>query len=145
MRVDFYDLTRAPLESVLPSICEKLLANGERLVVVTGADRVAALDRLLWSFAPQSFLPHAPAGGDNDADQPVLIGDAVSALNGARNVALADGRWREAALGFERIFYFFDSPGVDEARTSWRALKDRDGAERHYWKQDEAGRWVEGP
>ena len=31
MRIDFYHLTARPLEKVLPSICEKLVANGERL------------------------------------------------------------------------------------------------------------------
>jgi DNA polymerase III subunit chi len=145
MRIDFYHLTAAPLEKVLPSICEKLLAAGERLLVVSEAARLPELDRQLWSYAPESFLPHARAGGDRDADQPILLAPEPEAANGARNVALADGRWRDEALGFERVFYFFDSFSIDQARTSWRALKDRDGAERHYWKQDERGRWTEGP
>ena len=33
--------------------------------------------------------------------------------NGAANIALADGRWREEALGFARAFYFFDNDGRD--------------------------------
>ncbi len=145
MRIDFYHLTSIPLERVLPSICEKLLGAGERLLVVTAPGSVAALDRQLWSYAPESFLPHASAGQPRDADQPILISAEVTAANGARNVALTDGRWRDEALGFDRAFYFFDSGTIDEARASWRALKDREGTERHYWKQDDRGRWVEGP
>ena len=145
MRIDFYHLTATPLERALPSICEKLLATGERLLVVTRGDRIEALDRQLWSYAPDSFLPHAPAGDPRGADQPILIADTPVAANGARNVALADGEWRDEALAFDRIFYFFDAATIEGARASWRALKDRPGAERHYWKQDENGRWAKGP
>lgn len=145
MRIDFYHLTAAPLEKVLPAICEKLLASGERLLVVTSPERVPELDRHLWLHAPESFLPHAPAGGPRDADQPVLLSTSTDAPNGARNIALADGLWRDEALAFSRVFFFFDASGIDGARASWRALKDRQGAERHYWKQDENGRWAEGP
>jgi len=145
VRIDFYHLTTAPLEKVLPSICEKLLAAGERLLVVAQPDMVEALDRQLWAHAPESFLPHAVAGGARDGAQPILIASDTAASNGAANIALADGQWRDEALAFGRVFFFFDAAAIDGARASWRALKDREGAELHYWKQDEGGRWREGP
>ncbi|MDB5667553.1 MAG: polymerase subunit chi [Alphaproteobacteria bacterium] len=145
MRIDFYHLTAKPLEQVLPSICEKLLGSGERLLIVAGENRVEALDRQLWTFAPDSFLPHGRAGASREAEQPILVSSEPTAANGARNVALADGEWRDSALAFERVFYFFDGATIIGARSAWKALKTRDGAERHYWKQDETGRWVEGP
>lgn len=145
MRVDFYHLTVAPLEKVLPSVCEKLLAAGERLLVVAEEGRVPALDKQLWSYAPESFLPHGTAGASRETAQPILISSEVKSANQARNIALADGQWREEALGFDRAFYFFDGASIDQARGSWRALKDREGAELHYWKQNERGGWVEGP
>ena len=145
MRIDFYHLAATPLERVLPSICERLLAGGERLLIVTAPEQIAPLDRGLWSHLPESFLPHGVAGTDRDGAQPILLASEVTPTNGARNVALADGLWRDEALAFDRAFYFFDSATIDDARTSWRALKDREDAERHYWKQDDNGRWVEGP
>ena len=141
MIVDFYHLTASPLERVLPSICEKVLGTGERLLVVADAALLARLDEQLWSYAPEAFLPH---GREQAEAQPVLLSEAPMAANGAANVALADGRWREEALGFDRAFYFFDSAALDEARAAWRALKDREGVESRYWKQD-GGRWVQGP
>ena len=145
MRIDFYHLTATPLERALPSIAEKVIGAGQRLLVVTDVSRVGELDRQLWTYAPDSFLPHAPAGGPRDADQPILIAGDTAAANGARNVALADGKWRDEALDFDRIFFFFDAGAIDDARLSWRALKDVNGAERHYWKQDENARWRQGP
>ena len=143
MRIDFYHLTTSPIEKVLPSIAERLVGQGERLLVVTDAGQLATLDRLMWTYAPESFLPHAIVGKAADAEQPILLADSMAAANAARNVALADGQWRQEALAFDRVFYFFDAAALEGARTAWRALKDRDDAERHYWKQDERGRWAE--
>lgn len=142
MIVDFYHLTASPLERVLPSIAEKVLAGGERLLVVAEPDLLARLDETLWSYAKDSFLPHGRERGEG---QPVFLSPEPDASNGATNIALADGRWREAALGFERTFYFFDDGARDSAREAWRALKERPEVEARYWKQDERGKWVQGP
>jgi len=141
MQVDFYHLTVRPLERVLPRIAERVIEGGGRLLIVAeAASQRDMLDRLLWSYAPESFLPHAQEGGEGDAAQPVLIaGNAGAAANGARNVALADGVWRDAALSFDRAFHFFDNESVAAARTAWRALGDREGVERRYWKQGPSG------
>jgi DNA polymerase-3 subunit chi len=142
MIVDFYHLTASPLERVLPSIAEKVVTGGGRLLVVAEPDLLAGLDEILWSYARDSFLPH---GRDRPASQPVLLSSETDAANGATNIALADGRWRDEALGFARTFYFFDNEGRDGARGAWRALKGRPEVEARYWKQDERGKWVQGP
>ena len=140
MIVDFYHLSASPLERVLPSICEKVLAGQGRLLVVADEALLGSLDEQLWTYAPDSFLPHGREG----ENQPVLLAPEPVAANGARNVALADGVWREEALSFDRAFYFFGSESLVEARAAWRALKGRDGVESRYWKQVD-GRWVQGP
>jgi DNA polymerase-3 subunit chi len=142
MIVDFYHLAVSPLERVLPAVAEKVLAGGGRLLVVAEPELLARLDEHLWGYARDSFLPH---GRDRAADQPVLLSPEPEAVNGATNIALADGRWREEALAFERAFYFFDNDGRDCARDAWRALKGRPAVEPRYWKQDERGKWVQGP
>ncbi len=142
MIVDFYHLTVSPLERVLPSIAERVVAGGERLLVVAEPDLLARLDEQLWSYAKESFLPH---GRERPESQPVLLSPEPEPANGAANIALADGRWRDEALGFARTFYFFDNDGRDSAREAWRALKDRPEVEARYWKQDERGKWVQGP
>jgi DNA polymerase III subunit chi len=142
MQVDFYHLTQVPLERVLPQIADKVLATGERLLIVAAAaEQRAKLDQLLWTWSAESFLPHGEAGGADDARQPVLIAGSPEAANGARNVALVDGLWRDEALGFDRAFHFFDEEWIGEARAAWKGLADREGVTRNYWKQNENGRW----
>jgi len=142
VKVDFYHLTRMPLERVLPRIAERLLAGGDRLLIVVGDDaQQAAIDRLLWEYEAESFLPHARIGSGDDAAQPVLIAPDVNAANAARNIALADSVWRDDALDFERAFHFFDDENIAAARAAWRGIGDREDVERRYWKQNDAGRW----
>jgi DNA polymerase-3 subunit chi len=142
MIVDFYHLTASPLERVLPSVADKILAGGERLLVVAEPGLLGRLDEALWSYSKDSFLPH---GRERAGSQPVLLSTEPQPANGAANIALADGRWRDEALGFARAFYFFDNDARDSARDAWRALKGRPEVEARYWKQDERGKWVQGP
>lgn len=140
MQVDFYHLTRRPIDRVLPRIAERVLAGGGRLLIVADdpAQR-AMLEKALWSYAADSFLPHAQSGAGDDSAQPVLIASAPAAANAARHIALADGIWRDEALAFDRAFHFFDDTQIDAARIAWKALADRAGVERHYWKQTDSG------
>ena len=140
MRADFYYLTRTPLEKALPGIAERVLASGEKLLIVEDdAGRLERLDQLLWSYRADSFLPHGRSG-----DQPILLAQSLDAASGYPNVAYADGMWRDPPEGVSRIFYFFDETSLDQARTAWRQLAGSP-VERRYWKQEESGRWVEGP
>lgn len=144
MQVDFYHLTATPLDRALPQIAAKVVETGQRLLIVSAdAQQRRRIDQLLWTFRPDSFLPHAQAGAGDDSLQPVLIGEAVAPGNGARHVALIDGEWRDEALTFDRAFHFFGEDSIGAARIAWKTLADRDGVERRYWKQDETGRWAQ--
>ena len=143
MRVDFYQLGGTPAESVIARLAERLLADDQRLLIVASDEaQLARLDRLLWDEGPTSFLPHGLAGGADDARQPILLSTTPDAPNLARNLAIADGEWREAALAFDRAFYLFDEATLEGARLAWKLLAGREGVERRYWAQEDA-RWVQ--
>ena len=143
MRVDFYQLGGAPLEQVIASLGEKLVSGGERLLVVAEDETLLSrLDRALWDQGATSFLPHGLAGGAEDSRQPILLSSGADPANRARNLLIADGKWRQAALGFHRAFYLFDTGTLEEARSAWRSLAGNDEVECHYWAH-ESGRWVE--
>ncbi len=144
MRVDFYHLTRDPAEAVVPLLADKLLAVGERVLVV--ADDAGALARIsdaLWQYQRAPFLAHGVAGGPHDARQPILLSPDPVATNGARTCVLADGQWRDVPA-MARLFLLFTADHLEAARQTWRALGQREGVDRHYWRQDR-GKWLEGP
>ena len=142
MRVDFYQLGAAPIEQVIASLAEKLLKQEERLLVVADDEPLLArLDRMLWDQGAASFLPHGIAGGADDARQPILLTTHPDAPNLARNMLIADGQWREAALAYDRVFYLFDDQTLEGARLAWKLLAGREAVERRYWAR-EGDKWV---
>ena len=144
MQVDFYQLTRDPAEKVLPPIAQRVLDGGGRLLVVGDATRLDAISAALWNAKPDSFLAHGKAGQGDDYIQPILLSSEPVAANLAKFIVLADGVWRDEALQFDRAFYLFPPDSTDNARTAWRALGEKEGVERRYWKQD-GGKWIQGP
>ncbi len=142
MQVDFYQLASAGADAVLASIATRLLSEGHQLVAISSDEaQLARLDRQLWTDGP-TFLPHSVAGGTDDARQPVLLSTTPDAPNLARNIAIVDGEWREAALTFDRAFFLFDETHLEAARLAWKLLSGREGVERRYWSQED-GKWVQ--
>ena len=62
------------LERALPQILEKVLARGERVVVMAGSsERVEALNAALWTYNDRSFLPHGSSRDGFAEDQPIWL------------------------------------------------------------------------
>ncbi len=95
----FYHLQHQPLEKALPSLLEKALERGWRVVVQAAADeRLDALDDLLWTYAEASFLAHGRAR-DGDAEmQPVYLTTGPENPNGARLRLFIEGADVEALV-----------------------------------------------
>jgi DNA polymerase III subunit chi len=143
VQVDFYQLGEAPLEQVVASLAEKVVASGGRLLIVADDEGLLGrLNRLLWDLGETSFLAHGLAGGADDARQPILLSASADAPNLARNILIADGQWRDAALAFDRAFHLFGEQTLEQARLAWKLLAGRDGVERRYWRQED-GRWTQ--
>lgn len=88
-RVDFYQLAGdGPLarERYACRLAEKALRNGFRpLLLARDEAHAAQLDDLLWSFAPESFLPHG-----RDATEPVRVATREGGSAHAMLINLAD-------------------------------------------------------
>jgi len=142
VQVDFYQLAGTPSEQVIATLAEKVLdSEGRLLIVAEDEAQLARLDRQLWDLGGPSFLPHGVAGGADDARQPILLSTSPDAPNQARNMLIADGQWREAALTYDRSFYLFDDATLEAARLAWKLLAGREGVERRYWAR-EGSKWV---
>jgi DNA polymerase-3 subunit chi len=142
MLVDFYQLGSAAPEHVIALLCGKVADGDERLLIVAEDEAwLARLDRLLWSEDLSSFLPHGLAGGTEDARQPILLSTSEDAPNQARNILIADGKWRDSALTYDRAFFLFGDDVVADARLAWKLLSGRDGVDRRYWSND-GGKWI---
>lgn len=142
--VGFYHLTRSTLEQALPRLLERVLGTGQRIVLRVGVpERLDALDRHLWTYANDSFLPHGTAADGFAELQPIWLTTGDDNPADATILVLADGAAPEPMAGYERILDLFDGNDPDAlvaARERWKAAKAK-GLKLTYWQQDEQGRW----
>jgi DNA polymerase-3 subunit chi len=76
-RVDFYILQQDSVEARMLFVCrlvDKALRHGKHIMINVADQATAeALDDLLWSFRPESYIAHAIAGTEEAEDVPVVI------------------------------------------------------------------------
>jgi DNA polymerase-3 subunit chi len=81
-RIDFYVLGERSRVDVWGTACrlaEKAWKSGHRVLLqVSDESSAAHLDRLLWTFRDQSFVPHGRLGSAAPGLNPVLIGQDES-------------------------------------------------------------------
>ena len=140
----FYHLTRSTPQETMATILPRALSAGWKVMLRgTDVEALKALDAALWLHPDDSFLPHGLAGGAQDADQPILLGQGAIG-NAAQGLMLIDGAETTAdeAAPLQRVWVLFD--GADEAalagaRRLWTNLTTA-GLAAQYWSED-SGRW----
>lgn len=138
----FYHIEQGSVDAAIAPLIEKCLERKWRVVVVGHEDTVERLDRALWTWRDESFVPHGRARTDADK-HPVLLSTEAVPSNGAKVAVLLDGSDADASL-FERVMVVFD--GGDEtarakARQQFKAAVDC-GVPARYFQQERGG-WAE--
>ena len=140
----FYHLTESTLEDALPSLLERSLERGWRVVVQTGSEeRRDSLDAHLWTWRDDSFLAHGTEREQHAENQPVLLTTGDGNVNGARIRFLVDGAEPPELAGYERAVFMFDGHDhaqLEQARAHWKLVKAA-GHAVTYWQQTPERRW----
>jgi DNA polymerase III subunit chi len=141
----FYHLRRQAAEQVLPSLIEKSLERGWRVVVqASSEERVDALDAHLWTWRDDSFLPHGTWRDAEAALQPIMLTVNDDNPNGAIVRFLIEGAAMPSDVAaYQRVVVLFDGEdpdAVETARARWSEAKSA-GFEVTYWQADEKGGW----
>jgi DNA polymerase-3 subunit chi len=145
----FYHLVRRTLEDVLPGLLEKTRERGwKALVRVGSAERMAALDTHLWTYAEHTFLAHGTAADGHAPQQPIYLTVEDENPNNAEVLFLvggaAPGDWDGAAMkAHTRIVLLFDGRDAEAlavARGNWKMAKEA-GHAVTYWKESAAGKF----
>ncbi|MDZ5648497.1 DNA polymerase III subunit chi [Nitrospirillum sp. BR 11828] len=140
--VNFYHLQRSSLEQTLPDLLERSLARGWRAVVLsTVEERSEQLAQHLWTWRPDSFLPHGTAKDGHAADQPIWLTAVDERPNDAQVLFLTDGATSTRMAEYTRVCDIFDGidpDAVAAARQRWKAAKEA-GLDLTYWQQTDKG------
>jgi DNA polymerase-3 subunit chi len=140
--VRFYHLQRKTLEQALPELLDKALRRGLRSVVRTASEeRAEQLAQHLWTFRPDSFLPHGTRRDGNGPDQPVWLTAEDDNPNGATALFLVDGARCATLDSYALCCDLFDGADPDAvaaARRRWAEAKQA-GHSLTYWQQTDKG------
>jgi DNA polymerase-3 subunit chi len=143
--IRFYHLQTQRLEQALPALLSKSLSTGRRAVVRFADDKdIAHFNDHLWTYNPNSFLPHGSEKDGHSDRQPIYLTAAQENPNNAEILVLCGATDVPADLdSFSLCCDFLDGnndEAVQQARARWMQYKDA-GHTVTYWQQTENGVW----
>lgn len=145
--IRFYHLQSQTIDQALPALLTKAYEAGKR-IVVQGVDkkRMEKLNAHLWTYHPDSFLPHGLVSDEDSAYHPICLSAEHVNPNESDMLILIDG----AALSDEgalekfslccEIFDGEDQEILSNARARWKSYKESDH-QLTYWQQTPQGGW----
>ncbi|RTL86406.1 MAG: DNA polymerase III subunit chi [Hyphomicrobiales bacterium] len=151
VEISFYHLKTRRVEDALPTLLERSISRGWRVVVQAATEaRMRALDEHLWRYRPESFLPHGTRADASPETQPIYLTTTDENPNQAdvriflEGVRVAPCLASKAAPRLRAVLLFEENEAEElaSARAQWRELRDA-GETLVYQQQDESGRWVE--
>ena len=129
-RASFYLLANPDAGTYLQTACklaEKAVASGQPLFIQTRDESQAReLDEWLWSYRPESFLPHHRLGDGPFIDAPVLLGG--NPPPGRQGICLNVSNAAIAGLaGFQRVLELVgpEADARQSARERWRSYQQQ--------------------
>lgn len=133
MELEFVNLKqcgRAPGEAVARLAAWHWRQGARVLILAADPQQAAGLDALLWTFDPASFVPHALAGGADQADEPILISQEPANLNHASVLIMTKPPASPQAVppGFQRVIVLIpleDGPDLRACRDCFRQARDQ--------------------
>lgn len=140
----FYHLEHASLEAVLPQLLEKTQAKGWRVLVKMSEPRLPQMDKYLWTYRDNSFLPHGRDDEPQSDRQPICLTASAEQSGDAACVILLDQSDMVMGEYVERCIVLIEGQKADSVsheRARWKRLKD-EGAKMSYWQQNERGEWT---
>lgn len=140
--IQFYHLTKTPLESALPRLLEKAYAAEHRILVkVANVQTMEILDKALWTYASLAFLPHASDAHPKPETQPILLTTTLDNKNAANVLCITDDTQVPADATYDKIIDMFngqDTEALKAARLRFKHYKDA-GADLSYFQQTDSG------
>jgi len=132
-QIDFYllgDSARHNTDSVTCRLVQKAYQQGHQVCVLTqNREHSQKLDQLMWTFDPNSFIPHEVQenGSDNNTSAPVIITHETPPEN-LHDILISLGDKTPAGFSrFNRLAEIIDNSdnAKEQARERYRFYRDR--------------------
>ena len=126
--IRFYHMQTQTLDEVLPRLLLKAYGMDKPIIVRTGNDQEAErLNKHLWTFHPQHFLPHGSKKNGNADLQPIWLTAKEENPNDAKILFLTAGASWDELEQFDLVCELldgFDNDAVKAGRQRWKIYKE---------------------
>lgn len=139
MQIVGYHHSISPIEKVLPKLLEKVLASGQRAVVMASSeDQLKIIDTFLWTYSKSELLPHGTAEDGNPSYQPIWLTCIDENPNGAQVLVLIDTVRPSNITQFEKVLILDPEWSIES--TKWaQSIGDLT-----VWEEQTQGGWAKG-
>lgn len=141
MELSFYQVTDGNLVPSVIKILAKVYASEQRGIFYSPiAERVQVVDKTLWTFSTNEFIPHGDKTLGFTDLQPIYFTSEEENPNHAEVLVMADsldyGDWQTK---FQRVIYIFED--ADMSKKAFQLFQDLQKKRENvnYWKQSENG------
>jgi DNA polymerase-3 subunit chi len=134
--VIFVEVNAGRMEIRACEIAEENYARGKRLqIIALDREQAERLDDLLWTFKPDTFIPHGLwAGSPDEPAQPVVITPRKEAVGGMDSLLMMGYGEVDLVSQFSQAFHLVvvdNQERLDGSRGYWTLLKDAGFSLRH--------------
>lgn len=129
MKVNFYLLkqdTEQARRLLACRLAEQQARQGQRICILTDSPEAAQeVDQLLWSYTPDSFLPHALAGDAAAAQVQIVVGHGTEAPAGTTCILNLgqEAPLNQPSLAAIAEFVLSDDDAKTRSRARWNLYK----------------------
>lgn len=148
--IRFYHFSRKTIEQVVPELCDRAFNRGHKILIRLADD--VTLNRMndaLWTFKPESFLPHGiPQKQHTDTSfdlqqTPIWLTTESDNPIQADMLILTNGIIANDIQDYKLCCDILDGQNpeqITQGRERWKAYKAA-GHTVTYWQQTEEGKW----
>ena len=127
--VRFIEVTERRMEMRACEIAERTFTQGNRLQIIAADQKQAMrLDDLLWTFRPDSFVPHGLFEEDKDEPpQPVIITTKLEPIPGVESLLMLNYCPIELVGQFSQVIHLIIVDNLERLQASreyWAQLKE---------------------
>jgi DNA polymerase-3 subunit chi len=132
----FVETSARRMEMRACEIAEENYAQGRKVqIIVVDQEQAERLDDLLWTFKPDSFVPHGLwAGSPDEPEQPVVITTRMEAVKDMDSLLMMGYTEVDLVSQFSHVFHLVvtdNQERLDNSRRYWTLLKDANFSLRH--------------
>ena len=112
--INFYEVEDQIVKSIVPLLLKILDEKKKVLIFSTNKSEIEEIDKSLWSYGKNKFIPHITIFDKNFdvARQPILLTDQEHNSNGADYLVFLSEPSKKFLENFNRSFYFFSKKNL---------------------------------